>query len=347
MGEISQHIIDALNNLSCEEVAEKLGLKVEKHKTLCFMHEDHHPSLTFWGKNRNLWWCFVCNKGGNAIDLVMKYSDLGFVQSCKWLGSQFNIDIGSTIKSDFSNRPILKRKRLFTDRTRPFAKDVAQWILDNNVVTKYAKNFLVDKRHLDLSIIEKLHIVSIDTPRDLIDQMQHVFDKEKLINSGFIAVHNNKMFFRLFTPCLLFPYLDKKGELIGIQSRYLGGKKDAPRFQFVSAQKVRMFNMPILKSMKEGDDLYISEGVTDCLALLSSGKQAVAIPSATILPSNDLIDLLKYTLHMYPDQDNAGREAFVNLRRYFVNHYTILKEEFLPKECKDYSDYYVEKYGNK
>lgn len=74
------------------------------------------------------------------------------------------------------------------------------------------------------------------------------------------------------------------GGLIGLQSRYLGENKEVPRFQFVSAQKTRLFNLPILGSMKDGEDLYISEGITDCLALLSSGKKAVAIPSATILP---------------------------------------------------------------
>lgn len=57
---------------------------------------------------------------------------------------------------------------------------------------------------------------------------------------------------------------------------------EAPRFQFISSQKTRLFNLPVLNTMKFGEDLYISEGITDCLALLSAGKKAVAIPSATI-----------------------------------------------------------------
>lgn len=48
---------------------------------------------------------------------------------------------------------------------------------------------------------------------------------------------------------------------------------------------------------------------------------------------------------MYPDQDNAGRLAFVNLRRFFINHYAILKAEQLPEGIKDYSDYYIAKHG--
>lgn len=50
MSKIPNHTIEILNSLSCEDVAEKLGMNVIKHKTLCFMHEDHHPSLYFSGK---------------------------------------------------------------------------------------------------------------------------------------------------------------------------------------------------------------------------------------------------------------------------------------------------------
>ena len=58
MDKIPQSIIDLLNSLSCETVAERLNLEVVKHKTLCFMHDDHHPSLYFYGSNREKWRCF-------------------------------------------------------------------------------------------------------------------------------------------------------------------------------------------------------------------------------------------------------------------------------------------------
>ena len=194
-------------------------------------------------------------------------------------------------------------------------------------------------------VIEELHIISIDDSRTLVDRLSKTFELEKLIHSGLITMTNNKMYFRMFTPCLLFPYYDKSGVLTGLQSRYLGSNKEAPRFQFVSSQKTRVFNMPIISTMKYCDDLYISEGITDCIALLSAGKKAVAIPSATILPIYDLMYLSKFKLHMYPDQDDVGKNAYNNLRRYFVNHYAMLKEERLPDGCKDYGEYYVMNYG--
>ena len=44
MDKIPQSIIDLLNSLSCETVAERLNLEVVKHKTLCFMHDDRTSS---------------------------------------------------------------------------------------------------------------------------------------------------------------------------------------------------------------------------------------------------------------------------------------------------------------
>jgi DNA primase len=93
--------------------------------------------------------------------------------------------------------------------------------------------------------------------------------------------------------------------------------------------------------MKLGDKLYISEGITDCLALLSADMKAVAIPSATILPLEDLVMLKSFDLHMYPDQDEAGQRAFMDLRRFFVNNESTLKAEKLPDGIKDYCEYYI------
>lgn len=43
MTEVSKEIVSQLNELSCETVAEKLGIDVCRHKALCFMHDDRLP----------------------------------------------------------------------------------------------------------------------------------------------------------------------------------------------------------------------------------------------------------------------------------------------------------------
>lgn len=345
MDKIPDRVLESLNALSCEDVAEKLVMDVISHRALCFMHDDHHPSLHFWGRNREKWWCFVCNKGGTAINLVMEYAGIGFVEACQWLGTQFNINVGGTMVLDIKRKPIKRQKRKSYNKENSFSKTIAQWILDNCTLMETGVRFLYEQRKLNPDVISQLNIVSLEDSRNLVDRLRNTFGEKTLKESGLVSETNGKIYFRMYTPCLLFPYYDKDCMLTGLQSRYLGNNENAPRFQFVSAQKARVFNMPIVNNMSYGDELYISEGITDCLALLSAGKKAVAIPSASILPVYDLMDLSKFRLHMYPDQDDAGRKAFSALRRFFTNHYAILKEELLPKGTKDFSEYYVMSHG--
>lgn len=341
MAKISSETIARLCELSCEAVAEKLGIEVWKHKALCFMHDDHHPSMTFSSRNGEFWRCFVCGKGGNAINLVMEYLNLNFLDSCCWLGRNFDISVETSSSSKKTISSIRSPRKMKQQEEKPFSTDVAEYILDNNQLTIQGKSFLLGQRCFNADIIKQLKIVSIDESSLLVERMSKIFELKTLLDSGFFTVTNKRVYFRMFTPCLIFPYYDQNRNLVGMQSRYLGSNKEAPRFQFISDQRSRLFNLPILNQMKSGEELYISEGITDCIALLSSRKKAVAIPSATILPLTDLIKLKAFKLHMYPDQDDAGRKAYVNLRRFFINHYATLKAEQLPQGFKDYSDYYI------
>ena len=45
MSYIPRYIVEKLDALNVYDVAEKLGLSVSRNKALCFMHQDHDPSL--------------------------------------------------------------------------------------------------------------------------------------------------------------------------------------------------------------------------------------------------------------------------------------------------------------
>lgn len=72
---IPDYVVNQVNELPIEDVAEKLGISIRSHKALCFMHDDHTPSLKFT-PTKNIFFCFVCDKGGGPIQLVMdKFRD--------------------------------------------------------------------------------------------------------------------------------------------------------------------------------------------------------------------------------------------------------------------------------
>ena len=78
--------------------------------------------------------------------------------------------------------------------------------------------------------------------------------------------------------------------------------------------------LPVVKRLKPGERLFITEGCSDCWAMLSAGHKAIAIPSATLLKPEDkqlLTDigkLYQVEFHMFPDQDVPGESLFMQLR---------------------------------
>jgi len=78
--------IQKLRSLPIESVAERLGLRVERHRTLCPYHDDHNPSLSF-SVSKNNFRCFSCGAHGDVIDLAMKVLNRNFTDTCIWLSS--------------------------------------------------------------------------------------------------------------------------------------------------------------------------------------------------------------------------------------------------------------------
>lgn len=154
---------------------------------------------------------------------------------------------------------------------------------------------------------------------------------------------------------LQIPYYDINWKLIGIQNRRLGlTQTGAPRFRFPYGSRCSIYNLPVLRMLRTDEPLYITEGCSDCWAMLSSGHKAIAIPSATLLKPAD-IDLITLPLrngwggsfHMYPDQDEPGERLFLQLRELLAlstgrTADSILTRHQLPTGCKDYADYYIQ-----
>lgn len=343
---IPDDVVRQLNELPIEEVAERLGIAINRHSAICFMHNDHTPSLKF-SVEKNLCFCFVCGEGGGPIQLVKRYNAWSFCEACAWLSDQFNIGCDFNKRKQKSIRQESGKRCLHRNNAvaHEFDAELFTWLIDNARLSPKASKFLFEERRLKMDIIDKLSVKSLSYPNRLVDELLKRFGEERCLGAKIVRRGKNGFYCFFYTPCLLFPYYGQDGRLKGVQSRYLGENKNAPRFQFLSSQSTRLFNLPVLNTLKQGDVLYISEGITDCLAMLSAGMSAVAIPSATILPLEDLVLLKKYDLRMYPDQDVAGLHAFKELKHFFVNHYSTIRAERLPEGFKDYCDYYAKHQG--
>lgn len=323
-------------------VARALGIQITNRRTaLCFMHDDHRPSLGFKISN-NTWKCFVCNKGGNQITLVMEKLSLSYVDACKWLADNFGIHIPN---DNGFRRRIIKPIRHVTQKEEKKScridKEVVSWIIGHAGLSKLAEEFLFLQRRYSENVVKSLRIGSISDSTRLINNLVDVFGKERMLASSIVRQNSKGLYLFFYTPCLIFPYTDIDGNVINMQTRYLGTNANAPRFQFLPDSAIGIFNMPILRCTSRTERLYVTEGVTDCIAHLSSGHKAVAIPSATSLKKEDVKVLSSKNLFMYPDADEPGENLFNQLHKLLHDNYSTISRLQLPEGFKDYSDYYI------
>ena len=142
-------------------------------------------------------------------------------------------------------------------------------------------------------------------------------------------------------------FVSKNGSSDGSSFVGKNGSSDGgqPRFRFPKGSKCGIYNLPVMRMLKPGEPLFITEGCSDCWAMLSAGHKAIAIPSATLLKEEDL-QLLRngpdgghrppLNLHMFPDADAPGERLFLSLR----DHLPQIVRHQLPAGCKDFGDYW-------
>ena len=305
---MERYEIQKLRELPIEGVAKRLGLQVNSHrKCLCPFHDDHHASLSF-SVRRNTFRCFVCGAHGDPIDLVMRYLNKSFMDATKWLADENNIIIRNYTAA------LGPKGRFACKEPTPLCNfDASRYerFFERPWLSDEARRFLFEERRLDPRVVRWCRLTSW---RD-----------------------------RQGVPWLQTPYYDREGRLVGLQNRNLV-KGATPRFRFPQGSQCGIYNLPVLNRLKPGDELYITEGCSDCWAMLSSGHKAIAIPSATLLTKKD-VELLETwnlkhenTFHMFPDNDTPGERLFLQLQKVLPS----LVHHQLPLGCKDFSEFYLQ-----
>lgn len=366
-----------LRNLPIEEVAGQLGLQVARHKSLCPFHSDHHASLSF-NTRKNLCRCFVCmDESLDCIGLVMKSLHVDFPKACFWLAERNGILLEkgrgrNGWRRDCSSSPAASAVSPASSAASaassaasalsaasaaprsfaaPHSFDAARYarFFEHPWLNEAACRFLFDERKIDGRVARWCRLSSW-TDRKGVNWLQ-------------------------------IPYFDKEGRLVGIQNRNLDfhrksrptdsmdsektGKssyptdftddtdsegsedgtdsEEAPRFRFPYGSQCRIYNLQVLNLLTPGERLFITEGCSDCWAMLSAGHKAIAIPSATLLKPEDR-DVLAYISetfgvewHMFPDRDAPGERLFLQLKEILPS----LIHHQLPLGCKDFGEAYL------
>ena len=375
---MEKYEIQKLRELPIEKVAKQMGMKVEHHKALCPFHDDHHASLTF-NKTKNSCRCYVCMRSSiGTIDLVMRYLGKDFPAACRWLAGEHQIqleeDSSSGKNSSFGGSSSGGSSSGNNSGKSSFDASRYARFFEHPWLNQAARRFLFEERKIDWRVVNWCRLTSwtdkkginwlqipyFDTDGRLIGIQNRNLDYTKKKSSSGGCSSEGKASSAGNLSSSGGGSSDEKASSTGNLSSSGGcssegnvsseekspceeKEQDAPRFRFPYGARCSIYNLPVVKRLKPGERLFITEGCSDCWAMLSAGHKAIAIPSATLLKPVDkqlLVDIGRHyqvEFHMFPDQDVPGESLFMQLREMLPQ----LVHHQLPPGCKDFSEYYL------
>lgn len=315
-----QRRMECARSLDMTDVCRRLGIELTTRGKwrLCHCpspaHDDRHPSCGI-NVQDNTFKCFSCGCGGDNIALTRLVRGCGFWEAVRWLigdGTEpVRVYVPTAIKESNTPPPDLHLLQERVSR-REYAKCLAPWALD-----------FLRQRRIDLNLIDRYAIVSTDHPV--------ATHRQKLVSANGREYRPT-----LPAPSLLFPYRDKDDLFVNLQARLHNPKPGARRFHFPVGSRTALWNPHDIVRLADGADFYICEGVTDALALMTSGRQALALASATGLNTDARTFIAQQSTrlhpHIYSDADLAGENLYRQLLAICPN----LRRHPLPPGFKDF-----------
>ena len=132
--ELIERIHDSVNLIDLASNYVQLKKTGSNYVGLCPFHNEKTPSFTI-SESKQLFHCFGCGEGGDAISFIMKIENLSFVEAVKFIADREGIPIEE--KSSY-NQKLKEEKNLIYQINR----DAARFYYLNLTRNKEALNYL-------------------------------------------------------------------------------------------------------------------------------------------------------------------------------------------------------------
>ncbi|PPI86453.1 DNA primase [Candidatus Pantoea edessiphila] len=308
-------IIDLIANTDIVNLINtRINLKQQGNNfyTYCPFHKETKPSFTV-NSEKQFFYCFGCGIHGNAIDFLMKYEHLGFVEAIEELASLNHSEIIFE-KFQYSNQKIhFYRKKIYSLINNIF---IFYKLELNKSTAKYALNYLND-RGFTSTTIDRFGIgyAPIGWNNILKNFGKTHEDRELLIKAGMLVRNKNDNLYDRFRERIIFPIRNKTGCVIGFGGRSIRNKEpkylNSPETTIFHKRRQLYGLYESLNYNPKPNHLIVVEGYTDVMTLSQySINYAVALLGTSI--TSDHIQQLFYNtpnIICCYDGDQSGRKA--------------------------------------
>lgn len=275
---------------------------------LCPFHPDHDPSMSV-SREKQMFKCFVCGEGGDAIKFVQKYENISWKEALEKVAVEF---AGMEVKhKEIAPKYTNEQLRYF---------ELNQEVMNYANYNMYTAAGAETKQYLAQRMIGEEHIdkyhVGIILDQDNLKQFlnRKGFTDEELQNSGMFNDRGKCM----FNNRILFPVKNIDGYTSGFTSRRVVEDKTIPKYlnsveNAIFHKSEQLFHLPEALRFGRGKELIVVEGTVDVIGLERVGYENCVAPLGTAFTEQhaQLMKNAGVNVKLCYDGDTAGRNATV------------------------------------
>ena len=312
MARIPQETINRINDTAdiVDVVSKYVDLKKRGRNFfgLCPFHNEKTPSFSV-APDKGIYHCFGCGNGGNAVNFIMEYEKISFVDAIQELGGQLGIDVefsGDNKSKEFFHALYeihnlaanLYHKTLFSDK----GEKAKQYLLDRGIDENLIKLFKIGFAPKN----SKFLLESIKAKQ---------YKKDVIEKSGLFGFSNSEIYDR-FRSRIMFPIFNTSNKVIAFGGRVFGVNDPA---KYMNSPETPLYHKSeIFYGLNLSRDIIhkenyaiLVEGYTDVIQLFQAGIKNVIAVSGTAFTEQHVNQIRRLTSKVFLayDGDSAGTNA--------------------------------------
>lgn len=284
---------------------------------LCPFHGEQTPSFSV-SQDKQIFHCFGCGAGGNAITFVMDIENISFPDAVIKLANRAGTPVDIDISTDSVVKSIPKEQKEMLE-AHEFACDFFHHLLVNTEEGEAALQYLLD-RGFTRELIDSQKIGwalnSWDALTTLLSrkgmQMEHVVDSGLIIQR-----EQDHTYFDRFRNRIMFPIRDENGKVIAFSGRIMQPSENEPKYlnspeSAIFHKSEILYNLDKARaSIRKTKKIVLMEGFIDVLAANRAGIFNAVATMGTSLTQQHIqkIKRLAMQVTICYDGDKAGTEA--------------------------------------
>ncbi len=270
---------------------------------ICPFHDDKNPSMSV-SPELNIYHCFSCKAGGNAVNFIKEYEKLNYPEAVEKLASMQNFTLEYT--DEKSNFKKLDKEAL------SIVKAYYQSLLYQN---KAAINYLYSRGFND-ELIARFELGYAPNSQNTLNLLANEkIDPKDTINLGIVKVGEGGNLYASFIDRIIFTINNHAGKIVGFGGRTITNHPA----KYVNSPQSSVFDKSQIFYAydKAKDEIYklkeiiITEGYMDTIMLHKAGhKNAVAVLGTALTPKHlPLLRRSNAKITLCFDGDSAGINA--------------------------------------